>query len=256
MTAHRIPAVERAAALLDALAQAPQAGGQIRDLSAALGIPRSTVYRILNSLAAHRLVERSGDSAWRLGPNLLRLARAVPAGTDLVSLARSEMEALAAALAVTVKLSVLESGDALVVAVAEGPQTYSVTTQVGRRFPLHAGAASKVLAAFGAEDVRQRLIAGKLARHTAATITGPRALAAALEQVVRDGIAEDQGEFVAGVRAIAAPIFDHTGGCVGAVSIPFLPEEPGPRRVAMRAGVADCAAAVTRRLGGVPHPGR
>jgi DNA-binding IclR family transcriptional regulator len=247
-TANRIPAVERAAAVLGALAQ--DGGGQIAELSVALGIPRSTVYRILNSLEAHGLVVRAAEQGYRLGPALVRLARAVPLGADLVSVARPAMDALALRLGVTVKLSVLDADSALVVAVAEGPQTYSVTTQIGRRFPLHAGAASKVLAAFGDAALQARLLAAPLARHTATTITDSRALAAVLAAVRRAGHAEDNGEFVAGVAAIGAPIFDAAGGCVAAVSIPYLPDQRGRQRRALRDGVVGCAQAVTQSLGG------
>lgn len=248
MSEHRIPAVERAAEVLGALAEG--GSGQIRDLSAALGIPRSTVYRILNSLEAHALVARGADNTYRLGPNLLRLARAVPQGADLVSVARAPMDALAAALAATVKLSVLDQDSALVVAVAEAPQTYSVTTQVGRRFPLHAGAASKVLAAFAGDAVHKRLLAAPLPRHTPHTITARRAFAAVLAAVHKDGVAEDAGEFVDGVCAVAAPVFDAAGACVAALSIPYLAGERPARRQALKDGVLACAARVTRQLGG------
>ncbi|QYU66522.1 helix-turn-helix domain-containing protein [Leptolyngbya sp. 15MV] len=130
MSAHRIPAVDRAVEVLDALASG--AAG-IRDLAAQLGIPRSTVYRVLNSLEAHALVVRGADQVYRLGPHILRLARAVPFGLDLVGTARPVMEALAAELRCTVKLSVLDGAHALVVATVESPESYAVTTQVGRR---------------------------------------------------------------------------------------------------------------------------
>lgn len=234
--------------MLDALAE--RGGAQIRELSTALGIPRSTVYRILNSLEAHALVVRSGETAYRLGPKLLRLARAVPGGADLVSVARPAMEALAEEIGATVKLSVLEAGTALVVAVAEGPQTYSITTQVGRRFPLHAGAASKVLAAFAPAAVREALLAAPLPAATPATITDPAALAAELAEVRVRAFAEDRGEFVPGVCAVAVPVFGAGGGCVAALSVPHLQGTPAARREALARGVARAAAALTRLLGG------
>jgi len=171
--AHRIPAMERAVDVLEGLA-AGAAG--IRDLTVRLGIPRSTVYRVLNSLEARGLAVRGSDNLYRLGPQLPRLARAVPSGFDLVAVSRPLMEDLARALRCSVKLSVLDAGVALVVATAESPETYSVTTQVGRRFPLHAGAASKVLLAFSGEGLGRRLLGGALPGLTPATITDPATL--------------------------------------------------------------------------------
>ncbi|MGG5819073.1 IclR family transcriptional regulator [Falsiroseomonas sp. HW251] len=244
---HRIPAVERAVDLLEALASAP-AG--IRELTARLGIPRSTVYRVLNSLEARGLVVRGAENAYSLGPQLLRLARAVPSGFDLVAVARPLMDELARALRCSVKLSVREGEVALVVATAESPETYSVTTQVGRRFPLHAGAASKVLAAFGPEEVQARLLAAPLARLTPATITEADALRRVLEEVRRDRLAMDAGEFAPGIRAVAAPVFGPEGICVAALSIPYLDAEAARRERPIREGLRRCAGAISARLGG------
>lgn len=245
--AHRIPAIDRAVDVMEALATGP-AG--IRELAARLGIPRSTVYRVLNSLEARGLVARGADNAFRLGSQLLRLARAVPAGFDLVGLARPLMDACASALRCTVKLSVLDGGEALVVAVAESPETYAVTTQVGRRFPLHAGAASKVLAAFGPDEARARLLAAPLAKVTPATITQRAALRRALAEARQTGHAMDAGEFAPGIHAVAAPVLGPDGACVAALSIPYLEGTDPAREAALREGVLGCAHAVSARLGG------
>jgi len=245
--AHRIPAIDRAVDVMEALAEAPAA---IRDLAARLGIPRSTVYRVLNSLEARGLVARGEDQAYRLGPQLLRLARAVPAGGDLIGLARPVMAELAAALRCSVKLSVREADAALVVATADSPETYAVTSQVGRRFPLHAGAASKVLAAFAEEPVRERLLAGPLARITPATIASRALLRQALIEIRASGMAHDAGEFVPGIHALAVPVFGPDATALAALSVPYL-EADGPlRRDAIAEGLRRAGAAITARLGG------
>lgn len=248
---HRIPAVDRAVDVLDALATG--AAG-IRDLAARLGIPRSTVYRLLNSLEARGLVVRAEDNAYRLGPHLLRLARAVPVGLDLIREARPVMEALAATLRCTVKLSVLDGAEALVVATVESPETYAVTTQVGRRFPLHAGAASKVLAAFATPEQRERLLAGPLPRRTPATITDPAALRAELATVAARGWAEDRGEFAEGVKATAAAVIGPDGACLAALSIPYLFGVTAAREREIRRGLLRAAAELSRTLGGGAGP--
>jgi DNA-binding IclR family transcriptional regulator len=115
---------------------------------------------------------------------------------------------------------------ALVVAVAPGAGAYSISTQVGGRFPLHAGAASKVLAAHLAPASRAALLAGSLAGATPNTITDPVALAAQLDLVREEGIATDRAEYIEGVHAIAVPVLGPEGACVAAVSVAFLAAEP------------------------------
>lgn len=241
---HRIPAVARALEVLDLLC----AGGEaptIRDLAARLGVPRTTVYRILNTLEAGGVARRDAEGRYGPGPRLLAYARAVPRGADLATAAMPALEGLARAARATAKLSVLDGDAALVVAVAPGPGAYSVATQVGRRFPLHAGAASKVLAAFTGH-----VPAGPLPRVTPCTITDPRRLRAVLAKVRKDGIATDHAEYVEGVHAMAAPVFGPEGGCVAAVSVAHLPSEPPARLAEIERAVRDAAARLTREIGG------
>jgi DNA-binding IclR family transcriptional regulator len=160
------------------------------------------------------------------------------------------MEQLAHALRRSVKLSILDAGAALVVAVAESPETYSVTTQVGRRFPLHAGAASKVLAAFADDAVRASLFAAPLPRFTPATIVDRARLRRDLATVRQRGYATDVGEFAPAIKAIAAPIFGPEGSCVAAVSIPYVGTLRATAERAIRAAVVRAAEDLSRSLGG------
>lgn len=235
---HRIPAIDRAVAILDRLAQADGLL-TIRELAERTALARSTVYRTLNTLEAHGLARREGERGYALGARLLTLARAVPRGVDIVAQARPALDKLAARLGTSAKLSIVDGDEALVVAVAERPGAYSVTTQVGRRFPLHAGAASKLLLAFLPADKQTAVLGNRLARMTPQTIVEPARLAASLAVIRANGYAEDNGEFVEGVRAIAAPVHDHLGACIAAVSVPFIGSVNAARAKAIRLAVIE-----------------
>ena len=94
MSEHRIPAVDRAIEVLDFLGRAARPVG-LRELAAELGVPRSTVYRLINSLEAGEMVVKAGEQVYVLGSAIKRLAQAVPQGFDLVSLARPTLDLLA-----------------------------------------------------------------------------------------------------------------------------------------------------------------
>lgn len=245
---HRVPAIERAVEVLDALAREP--GVSITQLSDRLGIPRSTVYRILNSLEPASVVTKEGEG-YSVGPKLIQWANAVTRGADLVSLARPHLERLANEETATVKLSTLDGDMALVVAVAESPRQYSISTQVGSRFPLHAGAASKILLAYATEELRERLLARELATLTPATITDPAALRGMLQDIRTRGYATDQGEYVLGINAVAAPVFGPDRECIAAISIPYLPEGSRKQADGLRSAIMKAAKALTRQMGGV-----
>lgn len=234
--------------LLQALADAPRA--TISDLAGALTIPRSTVYRILNSLEAFDIVSKDAQGSYELGPGLLRLGRVVRSGSDLVSIAQPLLAELAREQLCMVKLSVLDKGSAMVVAVAESAQTYSITTKVGRRFPLHAGGASKLLAAYAGEATLAQMFAAPLEQITAATLTSRAALTAEFAQIRAQGYAEDRGEFADGVRALAAPVFDIDGACIAAISVPYLAGTQQEQTDRMLQALLETAKRVTRQVGG------
>jgi DNA-binding IclR family transcriptional regulator len=210
------------------------------------------VYRICNSLEAGQLVTKAGEKTYVLGPAIKRLAQAVPQGFDLVSLARPAINTLAAELKLSAKLSVLDQGSALVVLSAMAPTEYVVSTQVGRRFPLHAGAASKVIAAYMSADELASVLPQKLERHTQQTITTKSMLKAELAEVREAGYACDHGEFVEGVQAIGAPVFGPDGKCVAALSVPFFMDEQQERRDHVLQLVLEGAAKISSALG-APH---
>ncbi len=248
MNNHRIPAVDRAIQVLDFLGRAARPLG-LRELALEIAVPRSTVYRLINSLEAGQFVTKAGEQTYVLGPALKRLAQAVPQGFDLVTIARPTLDALAVELELSVKLSVLDQGCALVVLSAVPPASYSVSTQVGRRFPLHAGAASKVLAAYLSADALAAALPAKLERHSSQTITSKTKLKAELLAVKSAGFASDRGEFAKGVEAISAPVFGPDGHCVAALSVPFFMDESEVKRQRILTGVRTAARTISAELG-------
>ncbi|MEO9612186.1 MAG: IclR family transcriptional regulator [Nitratireductor sp.] len=248
MPQNRIPAVERATLILTRLAQEPRS--TIRELSAALNLPRSTTYRILNSLEPAALVHRIDETRYELGPGLKRLARHVVAPLDPGETALPLMEAFAEKTGYNIKLSVIDETEAKVVAVAEGNNPYAMSTRVGRRFPLHAGAASKVLLAYASPELRAAVLSGPMERLTPATVTDPADLASSLQDIIADGIGFDRGEHALGIHAIAVPVFDETGACAAALSIPYLAAQEAEVRVRVSAELIACGKSLSRLLCG------
>jgi DNA-binding IclR family transcriptional regulator len=115
----------------------------------------------------------------------------------------------------------------------------ALAASIGESFPLHAGAASKVLLAFMPEPQRNLVLAGNLAAHTPRTVTNAATMRAELARIRRLGWAEDRGEYSLSVRAVAAPVRDATGRLLGAISIA---DRGAPAMAAYRAAVCRMAA--------------
>ncbi|HMG51021.1 MAG TPA: IclR family transcriptional regulator [Inquilinus sp.] len=220
---YRVPVIDR---MLDILAvlEGRAEGATIRDLVKAVDVPRSTIYRIMNTLEARGVVERSGV-VYALGPRLITFAAHVPRRAlsyELPEIARPHLERLAKATGEGSKVSVLDAGATLVLVAVQGPREYALKVTPGQRLPLHAGAGSKVLLAYAPEDVREALLRGPLPSCTGRTFTEAAKLRVELDKVRRQGWSRDRGEFAPNVHAFGAPILDSRRRIVGAVSVPFL----------------------------------
>jgi DNA-binding IclR family transcriptional regulator len=196
--------------------------GEVVDL---IGLSRTTVYRMLNTLSAHDFVMRSPEGAYRLGQRLLTLAaRVAPrtAGYDLLVVAQPHLERLSEATRQGSKVSVMAGDEVLVVAAAQGNGQYALTTSPGQRLPVHAGAAGKMLLAHLPRPEIDVRLCGKLAVLTAKTIAEPKRMRAELARIRQRGWSYDQGEQMSGVHAIAAPVRDGSNDVVAALSVPFV----------------------------------
>ncbi|MEO7222081.1 MAG: IclR family transcriptional regulator [Devosia sp.] len=249
---HRIPVIDR---MMDVLGQLERRDGglTIRDLVSQLHLPRTTIYRILNTLQMHDMVHRDDDGAYHLGRRLLGLASHVATGAsevDLVAVAQPILDKLAHDLGEGVKLSVLDKNAVLVLAAAQGRREYALTVAPGQRMETHAGAASKLLLAYLPEDRLETHLARPLVPFTSKTITDARRLMSELTRLRRIGWSQDRGETVLSIHAFAAPVFDTRGEMVAALSVPFLAGTE-PRRVEdIRLATIDTAKELTAAIPG------
>jgi DNA-binding IclR family transcriptional regulator len=229
---HRIPAIDRMMEVMTQL-ERRESGTSIRDLVAALNLPRTTVYRILNSLQLHDMVRRDESGMYLLGSRLLTLASHVATGAskvELVAVAQPFLEALADELGQSTKLSVVDGDMITVLGVASARREYALSVTPGQRQPLHAGASGKLLLAHMPEQKIDEILARPLVAYGPRTQTNPRRLRAECARIRRLGYAQDRGEVVPSVLAFAAPVFDTRGVVVAALSAPFL-DGPDARRM-------------------------
>lgn len=214
-----VQSVDRAAHLLEILAHRGDAG--VSELAVDIGVHKSTAFRLLSALEERNLVEQTRERGkYRLGLGILRLATTVPGRLDLVGQGRPVCEDLAAGFGETVNLAVLRSHHAVNVDQSRAAAAIAAHNWVGQLTPLHATSSGKILLAHQPIPTRKRLLdAAGLTRYTARTITSRRALAAQLTVALADGFATTSEEYEDGLNAVAAPVVDHTGTVVAAVSV-------------------------------------
>ncbi|MDT7579326.1 MAG: hypothetical protein QOK35_590 [Pseudonocardiales bacterium] len=213
-----VQSVDRAISILYLLAERGDAG--VTEVAAALGVHKSTAFRLIAALEAGSLVEQDGERRkYHLGRGILRLAGATTGRLELPTESRQVCRQLAAELGEAVNVAILDSDEATNILQEYGPSAITGRNWIGQRTPLHATASGKVLLAWMDAVALKEFLASELHRYTPASVTKPAALEAELARVREEGWASTTEEFEAGLNAVAAPIFDATGEVVGAVGV-------------------------------------
>jgi DNA-binding IclR family transcriptional regulator len=231
----QVQSVERAAALLRAVATASGPSATATALAQTVGLNRTTTWRILATLEQQRLVSLDRDTGWyALGFGLIDLAGQA-GDSSIARAARAVLQRIAGQTGETAALAVMREGELTYVAEALAGAIVSVTLQ-GRPVSLHATSTGKVLLAFSAPDEVRELLnlppGGRLQRFTSATITSRAALAEELARTRERGFSECRGEFDESAWGVSAPVLDVVGRPVAVLSIWGPPERITAKRFA------------------------
>jgi DNA-binding IclR family transcriptional regulator len=187
----------------------------------AVRLPKTTVFRVLSSLATRGFCEWDAQSGkYSLGFELVRLADIRRRQSNVHDVAIPVMREIRNEVNETVILSV-QSGDSRVhIDFAEGLHPMRRMADLGVRAPLYAGAASKVLLAGMADDeIEAYLDRTDLAAFQKSTITDRDKLWREVRTIRKRGFAESKGELFPGGGALAAPIKDFSGKTVAVMDI-------------------------------------
>lgn len=195
-------------------------------LSQELGIPRASVYRLIDGLQAIELVEPVADGGVRLTRRWLHLADASLAGLSEWADAGPVLDGLVARTGLTAFLSVPRGGRAVCIRWAQGRAIDVLALRPGRTLPFHAGAAGRVLLAHQSDHEIELLLAdAPFDALTPATLTTAEALRDDVAQTRQQGYCLSQEDVTPGIAALGIPVRGARGAVVGAVSVGGLVEE-------------------------------
>jgi DNA-binding IclR family transcriptional regulator len=217
---YKVQVLDRALAILDALARLRD-GATLAEISAEVKLHKSSVHRLLMSLARHRLVDRNAqDGRFSLGLRLFDLGSIAMARFNIRDRARSFLERLMYNSHETVHLCVLDDGEVLYVDKIEPDRAVRLSSTIGHRSGAHCTSTGKVMLAWLDEsEVDTILRQHGMPRFTARTLTTPAELKAELKVIRERGYAIDDEEHEEGVRCVAAAVRDHSGRQIAAMSV-------------------------------------
>lgn len=242
----RIQVIDRAAALLDAIARYPEPVS-LKILSAETGLHSSTTHRILSSLIDNRFVERDPAGRYRLGMRLLQLGVRLHRNIDLRSIALPYMEALRDKLNESVNLTIREGDVVVYIEKATPNRMMHVQQIIGSRAPLHVTAIGKLMLGAGGEDeIRGYAQRTNLPAYTRNTLSNLPALLSDCTAAFTRGYSLDNEEAEIDVGCIGVLIYDSNSSVAAGLSVSAPIER---RRMEWVADVQEAGRAISAQLG-------
>lgn len=209
--------VERAFALVDELAE--NGGGRVSELAERVDMPVSTAHDHLQTLVETGYVRMEGKE-YQTTTRFLEVGHRQRHRLEVFKAVRDELETVAEETDEHATLFVEEADQAVILAVQEGPDAVNLFAYPGARMPMHAVAPGKAMLASMPTDRVEAIIDRQgLVELTSRTITDPDVLFEQLEEIREQGYAVDEGERIAGMVCIAAPIFDKNDRVRGAICV-------------------------------------
>lgn len=201
----RVQSVERALALLDAVAEAAPRGDTVAELAVACGINRATAWRLLATLEARGLVDRDpATNRYQVGYTVARLAAA--SGVDgLVRRTHHVLERVCAQTGEAADLAVGRRSELVYVDEVAPPAVLTVNW-LAQPVPLHATSTGKAWLAWMPDAEARGLLGSTLPAFTDATVTDVARLMAELEAIRTQGYATSAGELEPTLYGVSAPV--------------------------------------------------
>ncbi|MFH8607402.1 IclR family transcriptional regulator [Streptomyces sp. NPDC018029] len=187
-----------------------------------LQLPRTTVHELLTTLAARSYLVQIPDQPgrYRLGVRTYQLGSRYAEQLDLAAEGQQVAREVAETCDETVHVAILEDTDVIYIAKVDSTHAVRMVSAAGRRLPAHCTSVGKMLlASLPPDELESRLRGREFTAMTAASITDPDELLAALTDIRERGVAVEHRESNPDVSCVAAPVRDGAGQVVAALSI-------------------------------------
>ncbi|KUO50131.1 MAG: hypothetical protein APF76_06605 [Desulfitibacter sp. BRH_c19] len=217
---NNLKSVDKAFRIIELMAQESRPMG-VTEISKKLNINKSTVHATLNTLIGRGYFEQDAEGGkYKLGIAFTFIANASLNGIDFRSKAKPIIKRLSQQINETVHMVIMRQGKVVYIEKQESIQSMRIHTEIGKSQPSHCtGVGKAILAWMDAEEREQIIREYGLPKYTINTITDEEVFNQHLEDIRKKGYAIDDEENEEGLRCVAAPIMDHSGKVIAAISI-------------------------------------
>lgn len=216
----QIQSVARALEIMKCFAETPELG--ISELSAEMGLHKSTVFGLVNTLVSYGYLEQiESTKKYRLGMALFEMGNLVLNRIDIRNEAKERCAPLAQKYPATVHIATYNMGEVIYIDKIDDSHSLIHSSNVGKRTPMHCTGVGKAILAFLPEEYLDEYLHFPLKKLTPNTIETKEQLLAELDEVRRTGISMDREEIEDGLTCVAAPILQKEGLPELAISLSF-----------------------------------
>ncbi|EFM56774.1 IclR family transcriptional regulator [Brucella inopinata] len=255
-----VPAVMRAAQILDQIARATQEGGKrsgegmkLSELARQTALPKSSVHGLCQTLVHLKLLKLNGDGSFSMGPQSVRWANVFLAQSDIVEAFHEAVAEAAGLGAYTLTLSHLEGPEVIYLSCRNSSAPLGITFRIGMRVPAVFTATGKaMLAAMSPRELTQHLPSEWPDPVTPTSVSSLTALEKEMAEAVIKGYSLDNGQLREGMFCIGAAICDRPFHPVAGIALSMMAAEARPDIIeAMGKRVRALADNVAERMGWV-----
>ena len=227
----------------------------LRDIAKGAGMPAAKAHRYMVSFMRVGIIEQDAASGrYDLGAYALDLGLSGLGRLDPVRLAGPVLELLCEEIQETVALAVWGNHGATIVRIVDAGGPVTMTLRPGTVMSLSNSATGRAFAAFFKSPFLKKMLDEELRQLSEEKKTAVTTLRRQFEKILAEiqahGLARATGSLTPGINGFSAPVFDHTGSMVAAITSlgsmgEFNVEWDSPAARAMR----DAALKLSQRLG-------
>ncbi|MGH3319173.1 MAG: IclR family transcriptional regulator [Streptosporangiaceae bacterium] len=188
-----------------------------------LDVSEATAYRIIQTLVQHDFVRPAGERAgYQATLRVVELAGDVIDHTEIKDIIRPTFQHVAETFDESVTVAAPDGDHIVFVDRLPALTNVHFYCDVGRRLPLHVGAAARCVLAHLNDEFFDRYLTRPLTRSTPSTKHTPEELRADRKKILTDGYAVSVDEVDVGISAVGVPVVNREGHVLAAVTIANL----------------------------------
>jgi IclR family KDG regulon transcriptional repressor len=245
----RVPALDKSLAILELIALAGMPFS-INEVVRKLRLNKSTVFNIMHTLADLNVLDRGPDGLFRLGTRLYVLGNAAAKGNGLIQTVHPYLVEINRKTKLSTFLGIRSGLKAIIIDKVDNAFDLKISSEIGMRLSLFAGAGGKALISMlSAEEIDRLLAEARLKPYTSKTVTDKHAFRKAVFKVRQEGVAIDREEYIEGIVALAVPLNTFRSDFQAAIWAAGLSQHVGEAKVSEFSGfLKDTAAEINSRL--------